>query len=157
MRAILVDPETVAITDIVIKGDGIEEIRDLIGCRSFASGARPLRGNMETGFDHLLVSDDYMDERSDARFWFQVDADKNPPSSHPIAGRGLITGVDTQGETCDAVIALEDLVPRITFSRRKFRGFRVRDGRGDIEVNGVAMYEPFVVEMDAPLIDGMNE
>jgi hypothetical protein len=32
------------------------------------------------------------------RFWFQVDAERDPPSSFPLAGRGLLTGADAPPE-----------------------------------------------------------
>jgi hypothetical protein len=75
------------------------------GCRHFTTGSRPLRGNMSAGSDGLLVSDDDLEDRDDPRFWFQVDADKDPPSSFPVAGRGLVTGIDKSGETCAALSA----------------------------------------------------
>jgi hypothetical protein len=141
MRAILIDPEKTAISEIEIAGNDFREVQGLIGCRSFTSGSRPLRGNMSTGFDGLYVSDDDLEDRDDPRFWFPVDADRNPPSSYPIAGRGLVTGVDAMGATCDAGISLEDLASRIRFSRRKFRGFKIRKGRGKVVVGGVEMVE----------------
>jgi hypothetical protein len=57
---------------------------------------------MSSGFDSILVSDDLLDERDDPLFWFQVDANRDPPSSHPIAGRGLAVATDRHGDGCDA-------------------------------------------------------
>jgi hypothetical protein len=98
-----------------------------------------------------------LDDRDDPRFWFQVDADQDPPS-YPIAGRGLVTGVDVQGATCDATISIEELTPRITFTKRKFQVFRTMTGRGEVDLGGgLKGVEAFRVEIDAPLLDGMNE
>jgi hypothetical protein len=33
------------------------------------------------GFDSIHVSDDFLEDRADPRLWFQVDADRTPPSS----------------------------------------------------------------------------
>jgi hypothetical protein len=87
-RAILIDPEKRNFTEIQI-GKGIKDIYKAIGCRCFTTGAF-LTGSIEEGFDSVMVSDDDLEDRDDPRFWFQVDADRNP--SFPIAGRGLVTG-----------------------------------------------------------------
>src|SRR5262245_9571412 len=122
MRALLIDPERRTVTEIQLKGDDYREIQKVLGCRSFTTGAH-LRGSIETGFDAVYVSDDYLEDRDDLRFWFQVDADRNPPSSYPIAGLGLAVGIDENGAKCDAKTTVAELGKRITFTRRKFRGF----------------------------------
>src|SRR5215471_11584055 len=101
MRAILIDPEKRTLTEIEITGndDDLEEIYALLHCKRFASSGRNLNGSLEAGFDNILVSDDDMEDRDDPRFWFQVDADRDPPSSYPIAGRGLAVGVGRKGES----------------------------------------------------------
>lgn len=55
-------------------------------------------------------------DRDNPRFWFQVDAEGNPPSSHPITGYGLVCGVDEDGERCDARISVKELAERMTFN-----------------------------------------
>jgi hypothetical protein len=57
------------------------------------------------------------------RFWFQVDADREPPSSYPLCGLGLVQGTDKAGETVDARISLDELRAPITFTERAFKGF----------------------------------
>jgi hypothetical protein len=99
-RAILIDPEQQSFTEVKI-GRGIDQIQQLLHCRSFTGSGRALNGSLSKGFDSILVSDDYLEDREDPRFWFQLDAERNPPSSFPIAGFGLAHGVDEQGETCD--------------------------------------------------------
>jgi hypothetical protein len=137
MRAILIDPEQRTITEIDFGGGG-KQLEQLLGCHDFTTGSRPLNGSMMKGFDALYVSDDMLDERDDPKHWFQVDADRDPPSSFPIAGRGLVVGTDPDGEDTDARISRDELVKRITFTKRKFRGTKVTSGPGLIEVEQVA-------------------
>jgi hypothetical protein len=72
------------------------------------------------------------------RFWFQVDADRNPPSSFPIAGLGLALGTDTEGAGCDASIGIDELTSRITFTRRRFRGYATKSIPGGMSVTVTA-------------------
>ena len=123
MRAILIDPETKTFTEIQI-ADDIDGIQKVLRCGRFTTGARPLRGSFSIGFDTLYVSDDSLEDREGPRFWFQVDADRDPPSSYPIAGPGLAYGIDSNGAACDVGINVAELQSRITFTQWKFRGFR---------------------------------
>ena len=123
MRAILIDPETKTFTEIQI-ADDIDGIQKVLRCGRFTTGGRPLRGSLSTGFDTLYVSDDNLEDREGPRFWFQVDADRDPPSSYPIAGPGLAYGIDSNGAACDVGISVAELQSRITFTQWKFRGFR---------------------------------
>jgi hypothetical protein len=145
MRALLIDPETQTISEINFEGD-YKDIQRTIGCDRFASGSRPLNGSLETGSDSLYVSDDDYEDRDPGRYWFQVDVDRNPPSSYPLAGKGLVLGVDENGATCAARISLDELYRRITFTQRKFLGFDVSKGPGQIGVT-----------IKAPLVDGATE
>ena len=151
VRAFLVDPEKRAITEIEVEVD-CGEIQKLIGCHYMTSGSRPLRGKISTGFDTLYVSDDMLEDGDNPRFWFQVDADSNPPSSYPIPGRGVVIGVDAEGETCSPKIGLPELERRITFTQRKFRGFETFTGK-EARARGA----DFVVELKAAIIDGPDE
>jgi hypothetical protein len=148
MRAILIDPETQSLTEIQLKAGDFRETNKAIGCRSFTTGAF-LSGSIEDGFDSIDVSDDDMEDRDDPRFWFQVDADRNPPSSYPIAGRGLAVGTDKDGASCDVRIGVDELRSRLTFTQRKFRGFAVHTG-AEAQASGADL----VVEVKAPIIDG---
>ena len=149
IRAILIDPQKRNVTETQIKGDDIKETQRILCCHSFTSGAH-LGGSIEKGFDAVYVSDDYLEDRDEAdlRFWFQVDADRDPPSSFPIAGLGLAHGVDPEGNCCDVTISVAELASRVTFTRRKFRGFApttVRhSGRGTVAIE---------VGLKAPIID----
>ena len=151
MRAILIDPEKRELTEIQI-GRGIEEIYAVLHCEQFTTGA-DLNGSLETGFDSILVSDDYLDERDEARYWFQIDTDRNPPSSHPIVGFGLALGADLKGESCDVRISVDDLAKRITYTQRKFRGFTSETFEPGTRADGLILK----VEAVAPIIDGTEE
>jgi hypothetical protein len=143
MRAFMIDAEHQTITKIDFAG-GYEELQRALGCQSFTTGSRPLTGSLEQGFDAVYVSDDCLEDGDDPKHWFQIDADRNPPSSFPITGRGLVLGTDPDGEDCDARISLEELVPRITFTRRKFRGFKTTTGSTEGTI---------VIELQAPIIE----
>jgi hypothetical protein len=144
MRAILIDPEKRTVTEIQIEqgaaGDRILLIRNIqaaIGCRSFETGARPLTGSMEAGFDTLYV-DAYALIDGNPRHWFQVDADRPVPSSHPVGSRGLVVSVDEAGESRDASISVAELTSRVTFTQRKLRGFDIASAPGLVSVTAKA-------------------
>jgi hypothetical protein len=63
-------------------------------------------------------------------------------------------GVDTEGAGCDVRISVAELTKRITFTQRKFRGFKTSQGRGRF---GDREVEMFRVDLKAPIIDGMEE
>ena len=88
----------------------------MLRCDCHTTGAH-LRGSLETGFDAIYVGDDPLEDWDDPRFWFQVDADRNPPSSHPIAGLGLALGTNKEGAGCDVGIRLEEAGARAARGR----------------------------------------
>ena len=145
MRAILIDPETKTFTEIQITDD-IDGIQKVLRCGRFTTGGRPLRGTLLTGFDTLYVSDDSLEDREGPRFWFQVDADRDPPSSYPIAGPGLAYGIDSNGAACDVGISVAELQSRITFTPREFRGFGTHTGAAARERGA-----DYVVDMKTPI------
>ena len=130
---------------MLFRSDDYREINGILCCRSHTLGAH-LNGSIAKGFDAIYVSDDCLEDRDDPRFWFQVDAERDPPSSFPIAGLGLALGTDTEGAGCDVRISVEELAKRVTFTRRKFRGFDVSETRYGIKV-----------DVKAPIIDGADE
>lgn len=160
MRALLIDPTTRTITEIDL-APGLNAIYAAMECHRIASPTRGLNGSLREGFDTLYANDDDLLEpgedpslrehwQSNPYDWYQVDAERNPPTSYPLSGRGLVVGIDKQGRGCDARISLDELKVRVTFTRRKFRGFDVKPGRGAI---GDAMTELVRVEPKVPLIE----
>ena len=115
MRGYLINSERHTIEEIDF-GLGLDDICRVLNCRKIANCSRSLRGNMTEGFDSIFASDDYL---ANSRFAFQVDADRTPPSSFPIAGNGLVHGVDEKGNLCDVKITLDEVHARITFTRIK--------------------------------------
>jgi hypothetical protein len=144
MRAILIDPETQSLTEIELKAGDLREIRNAIGCRLFTTGVY-LNGSLEAGFDSIDVGDDGLEGRDDSRFWFQVDADRDRPSSRPLAGRGLAVGTNKYGATCGLRISINELRARIVFTQR----FKTYTG-----AESHARGADIAVEPKAPIIDG---
>jgi hypothetical protein len=152
MRAILIDPEQRTISEIQLDSDDYREIQKVLRCDSFMTAAH-LAGSIDTGFDAVYASDDEFAVREDdLSFWFQVDADCDPPSCYPIAGLGLALGADMHGKGCDVGISVAELTSRITFTKRKFRGFETFTGE-----EARARGKDIVVEVKAPIIDGTDE
>jgi hypothetical protein len=60
----------------------------------------------------------------------------------PLLANGLVCGVDKRGRLCGAHISVEELSKRITFTRRKFRGFDVKP-----------LIEGMQIDVTAPIID----
>jgi hypothetical protein len=154
MRAILIDPEKETVAEIQLGLDSYRDIQRVLACETFTTGAF-LGGTIEDGFDAIYVSDDVLDERDNPRFWFQVDADRNPPSSFPIAGFGLALGTNSEGESCDLRISVGDLAKRITFTRRKFRGFKVETF--DRKEGGDPLLPDIQISPVAPIIDDKSD
>ena len=108
------------------------------------------------GFDSILVSDEPIEDLNpeDTKYWFQVDADRDPPSSYPICGRGLVQGADKFGETCDVTISIAEVRSCITFTQRRFQGFEVRHGSAEMFGERMPMMS---VSPIAPIVDGATE
>jgi len=155
MRAILINPEKKTITEIqMTENCDFREINRVLQCREHTSGAH-LGGTISKGFDAVYVSDDQLEDRDDPRFWFQVDADRDPPSSYPIAGLGLALGTDPEGNGCDVRISVDELTKRITFTERKFRGFEVETFDPPKRVGPFQAH--IQISTKAPIIDGTDE
>ena len=83
-----------------------------------------------------------------------MDADRDPPSSYPICGRGLVQGVDKFGETCDVTISIAEVRSRITFTQRRFQRFEVTNGFTEMFGKRMPMMS---VSPVAPIVDGASE
>jgi hypothetical protein len=129
VRAYLIDSKAQTVTEVKV-GKGLQAIYGALKCKRITTSGRALRGNYSDGFDSILVSDEPIEDLNpeDTKYWFQVDADCDPPSSYPICGRGLVQGADKFGETCDVTISIAEVRSRITFTQRRFQGFEVTNG-----------------------------
>jgi hypothetical protein len=140
MRALLIDSEHKTITEVGTDGT-LADMGRLLGSKLFegVEGVVFVKGSLSKGGDML-----YCDEAGlfveNLRHFHQIDG------GHPIPGKGLVLGVDKDGESCSASISIDELAPRISFSQRRFRGTRSRSGPGFVEV-----------EADLPIIDGTTE
>jgi hypothetical protein len=155
MKAYLIDPKQRTITEVNV-GKGLPDLYGILKCKHITGSGHALRGNITNGFDSIFVSDDCLEDlpEDETRYWFQVDADRNPPSSYPICCRGLVHGTDKEGEMCDVTISIAEVRSRITFTQRKFKGFEV--SQGVTEMFGRRM--PYMsVAPVAPIVDGGAE
>ena len=153
-RAILIDPEQRSVIEIKIR-KGIKEIHRVLGCKCITT-TRPLNSSLLEGSDIIYVDDEFLLKDGEGpRFWFQVDADRNPPSSYPIGSKGLVVGNDKRGYDCDARISVAELQSRITFTQRKFRG--LTELRATERELWGAPARFFSFGAKTPIIDGTNE
>jgi len=104
MKGFLIDPAVRSVTPVDIEG-GLDGVRRLIG--------------------HATVDSDEIDDNGDRLFFDEECFIRAAPGSPrfrldrlaPVAGRGVIVGSSAQGkELADAVIGLEALQRRLTFS-----------------------------------------
>jgi hypothetical protein len=155
VRAYLIDSKARTITEVKV-GKGLRAIYDVLKCKHITASGRALRGSYSDGFDSILVSDEPIEELNpeDTKYWFQVDADRDPPSSYPICGRGLVQGADKFGETCDVTISIAEVRSRITFTQRRFQGFEVTNGFTEVLGERMPMMS---VSPVAQIVDGATE
>ena len=155
LKAYLIDPKTQCVTEVKV-GKGLQAIYDVLKCKHITTSGRALRGNYSDGFDSILVSDEPIEDLNpeDTKYWFQVDADRDPPSSYPICGRGLVQGADKFGETCDVTISIAEVRNRITFTQRRFQGFEVTNGFTEMFGKSMPLMS---VSPIAPIVDGAAE
>jgi hypothetical protein len=155
LKVYLIDPKAQTITEVKV-GKGLQAIYDVLKCKHITASGRALRGNYSDGFDSILVSDEPIEDLNpdDTKYWFQVDADRDPPSSYPICGRGLMQGADKFGKTCDVTISIAEVRSRITFTQRRFQGFEVTNGFTEVLGERMPMMS---VSPVAPIVDGATE
>jgi hypothetical protein len=117
MKALLIDPFLQDIAEIEISGD-LNSLHKAIGCDCIDGRL------LDTGEGHfereVLFVDDVGMERPGQRFFTWATYDQ------PLAGRGLVLGVDDSGNNTDTAITLDaarDAVdwPDIEFSHHSYR------------------------------------
>lgn len=101
MKAILIDVKARTVTDIVMS-KGIEVIRKLIGCECFAQGFTT------EDRDTCYVDDEGLINGTKEFFYF-----KGYPQ--PLAGNGLVIGIDSGGESVDVKTSAKELAEQISF------------------------------------------
>lgn len=87
MRAILIDPKKKTVTEIQLKSDDYREIRTVLQCHSYTTGAH-LGGSIAKGFDAVFVSDNLSRSEGIRGFGFKLmpAASRHLPSRLPAAG-----------------------------------------------------------------------
>jgi hypothetical protein len=119
VRAILIDPEKQSLTEVQFETGDCREIQQTLGCQSFVTDAflydNTDEDSLYDDFDMIITGNDDAADMVYPRFWFQVDADRAPPSSCPLAGLGLAVGSEWDGNPVDVQISVEELRSRITF------------------------------------------
>jgi len=109
MRGFLIDPEAKTITEVDHNGD-YKQIYEFIGVDCFT----------------VVQMDDvncvYVDDEgllNNPRYFFTIQG-----YHQPLAGKGLVLGVDEEGETIGTNLELEDLQKIIRFTELSVQGFR---------------------------------
>jgi hypothetical protein len=155
LKAYLIDPKAQTITEVKV-GKSLPALYEILKCERITASGKALRGTITDGFDSIFVSDDDIEGLSpeETKHWFQVDADRDPPSSYPICGRGLVHGTDKLGKMCDVTISIAEVRSRITFTQRRFQGFEVTHGFTEMFGKRMPMTS---VSPVAPIVDGAAE
>lgn len=118
LRGFLIDPEAKTIKQVVHNGD-YKQIYEFTGCDCFT----------------VVQIDDvncvYVDDNSlldSPRYFFVL---KGYPQ--PLAGKGLVLGVDREGETIGSNFELEELQPLVSFTELSVQGWKT-EHEDDVEI-----------------------
>lgn len=106
MRGILIDPFTKCIAEVDV-GIELEDIYDLLKCETFTIVNIDNRDCIFLDDEGLLVPNEYQ------AYWEIAGANQ------PYAGRGLILGTGSDGETIGARTPLEKITSLVTFVDRE--------------------------------------
>ena len=102
----LIDPKTRSITEHSI-GENFEEINTAIGSRCFCIGTYLPKEDAVFVDDEGLLTDE-------PKQFFRIDnriiSNTNPG---PLCGRGLVMGADSEGDSADAKVTLEQLTEAV--------------------------------------------
>jgi hypothetical protein len=107
MRAILIDPYTKSISEISYDGT-LESAYNLISCYTIQA--------VSIGHDHVVYVDEEGLLHEPKPFWQWQGA------PNPIAGKGLIISIDSEGDDAPATVSLESIASRVTFPAVRFTG-----------------------------------
>lgn len=104
MKGFVIDPAARTVTPVEVEG-GVDGVRRLIGFPSVDSD------EIDDNGDRLFFDEECFIRSAPGSPRFRVD------NLAPVAGRGVVVGSAAQGkELADAVIGLEALQRRVTFS-----------------------------------------
>lgn len=114
-KGYLIDPEAKKITHVNHDTKDYKQIYDLIDCKPSPFVIVHLD-------DENIIFIDDEGLLKNPRYFFNI---KGYPQ--PLAGKGLVLGCDSDGDTVSATIEYEDLKKLITYSEHKFHGAVVED------------------------------
>jgi hypothetical protein len=152
MRAILIDANTKTIVETEYAGD-LDDLYRILDSRHV--DAKQIDGDIfESGWHSVWHDDEFLlDESSMPTKFFEIKTERG--STPPIAGKGLIVG-HNQDEPAPATLTLDEVRAAVTFTERRFRGFRqLEPTRYNHPIFGEVVQ--FGVAADLPIVDGANE
>lgn len=111
MRALLIDPFTQTVTDYDLD-EGIQAIYDATSCDCITSVRLP----DHAGIDNCIFVDDEGLYREGQEFFTLIGYPQ------PIAGRGLVVGIDREGDTISTSMPLPFMQAAVKFPSLRFTG-----------------------------------
>tara|TARA_R100000149_G_C5830902_1_gene106519 strand:+ start:426 stop:755 length:330 start_codon:yes stop_codon:yes gene_type:complete len=103
MKAFLIDPKNQSITEVDYDNSDYKNIYKLIDCGTFTTVDINKEG------DCIYVDDEGL-LYIDIKHMFTLDGNRNTS----YAGKGLVLGTDSDGESCEPIITLDELKERVT-------------------------------------------
>ena len=117
MRAILIDPVERTVSEVEYSGSS-KDIYRLVDCETFTV----------VGIEHddaIFVDDEGL-LKDDPRYYFIYRG-----HDQPIAGKGLVLGTDSEGESVEPVSTVDDIKVAVRFVELKLEGFKDVEGTID--------------------------
>lgn len=114
MRGILINPHEQSISNVETDGS-LADIRRILGIEWFTTIQWDQR-------NHLIVDDEGLLREAPGPF-FQIAG-----YDQPLAGRGLILGLDREGDHVDTTLGLFYMLDKVTFPKVRFVGFEDTSG-----------------------------
>lgn len=120
MRAYLIDPALKTVTEIEHNGN-YKQIYEFIEAPLFTVL------NINDQGDAVYIDDEGL--LNNPRYFFILNG-----YNQPLAGKGLVLGVDSEGDSCDPQITLDELKSRISFAELEIIGWTDTIERDDVEI-----------------------
>lgn len=108
MRAFLIDPTNQTIQTVDYNGD-YRQIYEHIGAETFDAARFNAKG------DAAFIDDEGLLKQPE--FFFSIQGYGDLPFGHPLAGKGLVLGVDAEGESVSPSVDVDWLWENVHFYR----------------------------------------
>lgn len=120
MKGILIDPTAKTVTDIEV--ESWEKVKEIIGCKWLegVTIARVAAHAEQIHAEQILVNEEGLLVDEPGPF-FQVG------DNTPIAGKGVVLGVDYEGDVISTRLTAALVAPRISFPDVEFTGFTMSE------------------------------